>query len=138
MSVELAEEAKRDHFDGLVRHWKRNEERRAFLANLRNTVGQVESDSELGQWFAWAEGFIEVTDVLGRFRELDEMLTLYYSGYSSDIARSRREGFKDPEAESDRSQRRLVGITLCEQKPEGGWGSESLEIQLPTYCSRMR
>jgi hypothetical protein len=91
----------------------------------------VEPDSEIGQWFEWAERFIEVTDIKARFSELDEMLTLYYSGYSSDLARIRREGFKDPEPESDRNQRRLAGITLREQKPEGGWGSDTLEILLP-------
>jgi hypothetical protein len=88
------EEARRDHFDGLVQHWRRNQERRAFLAEARAAAGVT--GSEMAQWFAWAEEFIESADVVTRFRPSERTLTLYYSGYSYDLGGIGQEGFRDP------------------------------------------
>jgi hypothetical protein len=125
------EEARRDHFDRLVEHWRRNQERRAFLAEIRGAAGDVQPGSELAEWLDWAEAFIESTDVASRFRPSEQMLTLYYSGYSSDIARIRQEGFRDAEPAADRAERTLVGIRLREQKPADDWMRESIDVQIP-------
>jgi hypothetical protein len=124
------EEARRDHFDELVEHWRLNRERRAFLAELRAAARDVQPGSEVAQWFEWAEVFIDSTDVVSRFRPSEQMLTLYHSGYSSDLARIREEGFRDPEPAADRAQRTLVGIRLRAQKPADDWMKASMEIQI--------
>jgi hypothetical protein len=125
------EEARRDHFDELVEHWRLNRERRAFLAEVRAAAGELDAGSEIALWFEWADAFIESTDVVTRFHPSEQMLTLYHSGYSYDLARIRQEGFRDPEPAADREQRTLVGIRLREQKPAADWMRESIEIQVP-------
>jgi hypothetical protein len=80
---------------------------------------------------AWAERYIEMTDPLARFRERKEVVKLYASGYGSEIARMRTEGFEDPDPPTYQPEKAPPpGIHLQDTKPERGWMTESLEINL--------
>jgi hypothetical protein len=89
--------AQRKRFDNLVEWWVENEKRRLFLARLRETIGKVPDGSALANWLAWAEDYIEMADPLTRFRERTTLVKLYASGYGSEIARMRTQGFEDPD-----------------------------------------
>lgn len=64
----LEEEARIERFNNMVAHWRRTKERRTFLEQLREAVGAVETESQLGKWLAWAEAYVEGSDPLERFR----------------------------------------------------------------------
>jgi hypothetical protein len=51
--------ARMERFDKLVKFWLENQNRRSFLKQLRETIGDVGVESALGQWIEWAEGYIE-------------------------------------------------------------------------------
>ncbi|PYR93588.1 MAG: hypothetical protein DMF84_09305 [Acidobacteria bacterium] len=130
---ERHEIAKRQRFDQLVEYWLQNENRRRFLAALREAIGEVPPESPLAEWLKWAEDYIEVASPLPRFKRRRETLKLYHCGYEPDIARIRREGFRDPDPPSSYSQEKAAppGIRLQNRRWNSGWGAAAFEFELP-------
>lgn len=125
--------AARDRFDNLTAEWQRNEQRQAFLLQLRQAMGEVAIDSALGQWLAWADRYIESADPLERFRRREPALKLYYSGYGFEFERIRGSGFAEPEPQSPyvREPPPPPGIRLQDKSAATGYSSSSLEIEVP-------
>jgi hypothetical protein len=125
--------AARDRFDALMKAWQKNEQRRAFLADLRTAVGEVAEDSPLGEWLGWAERYIELVDPLERFQAREHTLKLYYSGPEFDLERVRENGFKEPDAQPAymREKPSPPGIRLQDRPNEEGYLSKSMELDLP-------
>ena len=58
-------------------------------------------------------------------------MKLYASGYGSEIARMRTEGFEDPDPPTFEPEKAPPpGIRLQDVKPAKGWMTEALEIDL--------
>ena len=86
----------------------------------------------LAEWLQWAERYIEMADLLAKFRDREEVVRLYVSGYGSEIARMRTEGFEDPDPPTNQPEKaRPPGIRLQDVKPHRDWMTEVLEIDLP-------
>jgi hypothetical protein len=129
---ERHELSKRNRFDKLVAYWLDNENRRAFLAQLRRSIGEVPTESPLAEWLIWADGFVDVSDPLARFRARRATLTLYYCADQYEIARIKTEGFRDPDPPPPYSQEKAPppGIKLQNQRWNSGWSSEAIELEL--------
>jgi hypothetical protein len=85
------EQARVERLIRLEAVWTRNQKLRELVSALRQVLGEVETESELGKWLSWAETYANRSDPLNRFRARKaETLTLYYHGYDSD--RVAREG----------------------------------------------
>ena len=75
----------------------------------------------LAEWLEWAERYIEMADPLARFRERKEVVKLYVSGYGSEIARMRTQGFEDPDPPTYEPEKASPpGIRLQDVKPRTG------------------
>lgn len=120
-------EALIDRFDTLAAAWAKTEQRRTFLARLRETVESAEPGSPLGQWLTTAEHWTEVSDPMAPFKKRDERLKLYYGAYRYQIAEVRERGFEDPVL----SEKTPTGIHLRDRRPDSDWMSESIEVELP-------
>jgi hypothetical protein len=122
-----AEHGRREHFDALARRGEFATQRRAFLAQLREVVGEVAADSELGQWLVWADGYCRTADPLNRFhKRADRRLKVYYNvTWGTDREAWEAGQLTDPEPRGD--ARTLVGIPLCDTPP----GGSALDVELP-------
>jgi hypothetical protein len=109
--------------------WTRNQRLRELVARLREVLGDVAPDSELGNWLAWAEGYAERSDPLNRFRRSrDEMLTLYYYGYDRDTVA--KEGFTEPKLTHWGNEKAKPGIELTERPPRRTAYESALKLEL--------
>ena len=121
-----------DRFNELASYWEKTEQRRRFLVELRKAVGDVTPDSNLGRWLLWADRYIESSDPLKRFTDRQQVLKVYYAGYSHEISRLRDGGlFEDPEVSDYDKKPRQPGIALCDRNTELDWLRTSLELELP-------
>lgn len=55
------------------------EVRRQFVASLRDAVGEVPEDSELGTWLAWTGRHLEQLGLFRRFRTRQPTLAVCYA-----------------------------------------------------------
>jgi hypothetical protein len=86
----------------------------------------------LAEWLEWAERYIERAEPLARFRGRNQMMRLYASGYGTEIARMRTQGFEDPDPPTYQPEEAAPpGIHLQDVRPERDWMTEALELDLP-------
>jgi hypothetical protein len=108
-----AEQAKRDRRLALAKQRAREERARAkrflrlaaastrskrlaaFAAELRDAVGSVDEQTELGRWLCWIDRYVAEADPLTPFRSRRATLTLYHCAASDDADRLVRDGFRD-------------------------------------------
>jgi hypothetical protein len=110
--------------------WARNQELRTVVANLQKAVGEVEAESELGKWLAWASDYADKSDPLRRIRDRNsKILTLYYHGY--DHSRVASEGFKEPELTGYGNEKEKPGIELTDRPPRRTAYEHALKLDLP-------
>jgi hypothetical protein len=99
---------------------------------LGETIGEIPDGSPLADWLAWAQDYIEMADPLARFRERQTVVKLYASGYGSEIARMRTQGFEDPDPPTYQQEKAPPpGIRLQDTKRGESWMTEAFEIQVP-------
>jgi len=116
--------ARMERFDKLAGWWRKNEERRAFLARLREAIGPVEA---FAGWLEWAEDYIRRSDPLERFRKRGETLKVYASVPSYKVEEIRRNGFEDPD-HTYSGEKTPPGVKLTDQ-PQASY--TVLEMELP-------
>jgi hypothetical protein len=116
-----------------MKAWHRNEQRRAFLAELRAAMGDVVGDSPLSEWLTWAERYIRVADPMERFRKRETMLKMYFSCNESELERIREDGFSEPglPAAYAREEQSPPGIRLKDAPGGECYYSKSMELELP-------
>jgi hypothetical protein len=114
-----------------VTYWRKTQERRAFLATLRDTVGTIDSDSELARWLEWADAYVEGSDPLERFRSRAQNVKLYFSGYNHQIRKIKTDGFEDPDVSDHDRNKTESGIVLRDRRPGVDWLTELIELELP-------
>jgi hypothetical protein len=107
-----------------------------LVAELRQAVGEVEANSELGQRIAWATKYADRSDPLQVFRNrAGKTLTLYYYGYDYPLVKER--GFQEPDLTSRwGGEKERPAVNLTEQPPrrtayESALKVEPLEDVLP-------
>jgi hypothetical protein len=124
------EKARVGRLERLLEMWRRNQELRTVVANLQKAVGEVEAESELGKWLAWASDYADKSDPLRRIRERNsKILTLYYHGY--DHSRVASEGFKEPELTGYGNEKQKPGIELTDRPPRRTSYESGLKLELP-------
>ena len=85
----------------------------------------------LAEWLEWAERYIEMSDPLARFRDRKEVVKLYVSGYGSEVARMRTQGFEDPDPPTFQPEKAPPpGIRLQDAKPDRDWLTEAWELEV--------
>jgi hypothetical protein len=120
-----------ERFNNLAAFWRKTQERRAFLEQLRQAVGAVEAESPLGEWLAWAEAYVEGSDPLERFRTRQKTLKLYFSGYKYQIERIKEQDFEDPVPSDYQRDKFIPGIVLRDRRPAVDSSEELIEFELP-------
>jgi hypothetical protein len=124
------EQARVERLIRLEAVWTRNRKLRELASALRQTLGEVETESELGKWLSWAEAYANRSDPLNRFRERkSETLTLYYYGYDRD--KVAKEGFSEPELTRWGNEKTKPGIELTERPPRRTAYEPALKVELP-------
>jgi hypothetical protein len=107
-----------------------DEELRTVVTKLKECLGEVDGESELGKWIAWASDYAERSDPLRRIRDRNnKTLTLYYHGY--DHSRVASEGFTEPDLTGYGNEKEKPGIELTERPPSRTWYENSLKLELP-------
>lgn len=125
------EEARIAGFDHFVGACKRTADRRACLATLRDAVGPVEPDSELGQWLEWAQEYTERNDPAQRVMDREATICLHYNGgFEGDRVLSK--GFEEPEeTRSYGKDPEPPGILVSDCEWLVGYGRKDIEIEVP-------
>jgi hypothetical protein len=75
---EREERARARRVEQLVAAVNHHKQLTTFAVELRDAVGEVEAESELSRWLEWVDEYVKDADVLGRFRNRQSTLTLYY------------------------------------------------------------
>jgi hypothetical protein len=110
------EKGRVERLERLAAMSRRNRELRALVSEVREAIGDVEPDSVLGQWVAWASEFADRSDPLASFRNRDgKTFTLYYHGY--DHQRVKEEGFTEPDRTPRAREKDKAGVELTERPP---------------------
>lgn len=121
------EQARIERLDRLAAVWERHQRLRDVVTDLRATIGEVQSDSQLGTWLAWAAGYVERSDPLRRLRDRKHgTLTLYYHGY--DHARVQQEGFGEPRVYGNEKVK--AGVELTDRPPQRDSYQGALKLEL--------
>jgi hypothetical protein len=129
--VQRHELAKIERFDALVDQWQAAEGRRAFVAALRESIGDAAEGSPLSAWLRWAEHYIEVSDPLTRFRNRKATITLFYNASRYTISEIRAGGFKDEVPHVGYGEKpKAPGAPLSDVPQTSAYGSEALELVL--------
>ncbi len=94
----------------------------AFAAELREAIGEVKPNSELGRWLEWIDERVDAANVLARFRDRQPTLTLYYcvSTYAADGLL--KNGFESRGPEHDEDQELPASVVLTGVPMEGIYG----------------
>lgn len=94
----------------------------AFAVELREAIGEVEPASELGRWLEWVDEHAQGADVLGRFRNRQSTLTLYYcvSTYAADGLL--KNGFESRGPEHGEDQELPASVVLTDVPMESFYG----------------
>jgi hypothetical protein len=119
-----------ERLEQLATIWRRNRRLRSLVASLEVAAGDVQSDSELGKWLAWARAHVNETDPLRHLRQRSGgMLTLYYHAWNWDHVR--QEGFQEQQSSSYSSEKIKVGIELTCRPPRLTAYERALKVELP-------
>lgn len=115
-------------FEQMVDAALRRKQLLSFRAELRQAVGPVDADSELGQWLTWVDEHVDRVDVLTRFRNRQQTLTLYHcvSTYSLDHVLAH--GFENAEPRSGEDQELPSSVTLTDVPTEGVYGGTACVV----------
>jgi hypothetical protein len=120
-------EALLNRFDVLAAAYDKSERRRAFLARLREAVGDVEAGTPLAEWLDVVAQWTEVSDPLQAFRSRGQGLTLYHVGYRWVLDDIRKHGFSD----SNLSEDSAPGVLLVDNRGVDEH-ADAIELVLPT------
>jgi hypothetical protein len=123
------EQGKMERLEQLATVWRRNQEVRRLLADVEAAVGDVNADSELRRWLAWASDHAEQSDPLRRFRERSpDGLTVYYHGYDHEQIAQR--GFTEPTVTGYGNEKTKAGVELTCRPPTSSSYARALKLEL--------
>jgi hypothetical protein len=124
------EQGRVERLERLLEGWERHNRLRELVATLRQAIGDVEAESEIGQWLDWASAHVDHTDPVRWCRQRSgRTLTLYYYGHDRDYVQ--RDGFKEPEPVTYSSEKFKVGIELTARPPRLTSYERALKVDLP-------
>jgi hypothetical protein len=124
------EQAKVERLERLADLWQQNQRSRQLIAAVKDAVGAVETESELGRWLAWADRRAESSDPLRRLRERSgKTIALYYQGYDEQEIKER--GFSEPKLSGYGNETTKPGVKLTERPPQRTYYEHGLKLELP-------
>lgn len=91
----------------------------------------MDEHSELGQWLAWADHYVDVSDPLRRFTERAGRITLYFSGPEYEIRRINAVGFVDPPLTEYGPEHAPTGVTVSDERVDRGWPDAHIALEVP-------
>ena len=125
------EEARIAGFEHFVGACKRTADRRECLATLREAMGPIEPDGELGQWLEWAQEYTEQNDPAQRVRDREATICLHYNG-GFDGERVLSKSFEEPEeTRAYGKDPEPPGILVSDCRWLVGYGRKDIEFEVP-------
>jgi hypothetical protein len=110
------EQGRVEQLERLSAMWERSQRLAGVVHELKNAIGEVEADSELGKWLSWAEDHVDAADPLRHIRARTRgTLTLYYYGY--DRRSVEEHGFSESTTLSYGQETPATGVELTCRPP---------------------
>src|SRR5205085_2597989 len=85
---------------------------REFVVTLREAIGIVDVNTELGRWLTWADEHVQRLDPLEPFRNPHATLRLYHLTTGDRVQKILKDGFVDRDPESDDDKEMPASVTL--------------------------
>jgi len=103
-----------------------------FVVQLRDTIGDVDADSEIGRWLTWADDHVRRLDPLNPFRAPQATIRLYYLGSKYPVSKIMSEGFTDRDPESGEDEELPTGVALTDAPmTRNGYDEATLVVDFP-------
>lgn len=128
----LQERARVLRFTRLKMAWREHDDLRAFLEQLRSSVGLVRDQSEIAEWLEWAEGYVRRADPLRPFRNPSSVLRLYHGTTSYSVDEIVRSGFVDQNPGHGEDQELPACVVLLDAPAfRDTYGSAVVVVDIP-------
>jgi hypothetical protein len=125
------ERARARRFDALIDAADDYDRATAFLTRLREAIGPVVEDSDLGRWLGWVAERVERLDPLRRFRDRETTIELYFPVHGYELDSILRHGLRDAEPPSGQEQEDIPSVTVYDAPMTYGPGSTYVAVRIP-------